>query len=60
MSTDVFAVIVKTPPDGCIDYDGLARASELEWRMRELEGVEDVRGLKPHFVEDGSGLCPAS
>ena len=21
VSTDVFAIIVKTPPDGCVDYD---------------------------------------
>ena len=45
VSTDVFAIIVKTPPNGCIDYWGLSLANELEWRLRQLEGVEDVRGL---------------
>tara|TARA_R110002049_G_scaffold66364_4_gene173262 strand:+ start:5192 stop:7588 length:2397 start_codon:yes stop_codon:yes gene_type:complete len=45
VSTDVFAVIVKTEENGCIDYEGLSMANELEWRMRQLEGVEDVGGL---------------
>lgn len=45
VSTDVFAVIVKTEENGCIDYEGLSMANELEWRMRQLDGVEDVGGL---------------
>jgi predicted RND superfamily exporter protein len=45
VSTDVFAVIVKTEENGCIDHEGLSLANELEWRMRQLEGVEDVTGL---------------
>ena len=45
VSNDVFAVIIKTPPDGCVDYEGLSLANELEWRLLQNEGVEDVRGL---------------
>ncbi|NQX89474.1 MAG: RND family transporter [Halioglobus sp.] len=45
VSNDVFAVIVKTAPDDCVLYDGLSLANELEWRLLQLEGVEDVRGL---------------
>lgn len=45
VSNDVFAVIVKTPPDGCVAYEGLSLANELEWRLLQDEGVEDVRGL---------------
>jgi predicted RND superfamily exporter protein len=45
VSTDVFAVIIKTPTDGCIEREGLGMANELEWRMRQVPGVEDVRGL---------------
>jgi uncharacterized protein len=45
VSTDVFAVIVKTEENGCIDHEGLSMANELEWRMRQLDGVEDVGGL---------------
>lgn len=45
VSTDVFAVIVKTEENGCINHEGLSLANELEWRMRQLDGVEDVSGL---------------
>jgi predicted RND superfamily exporter protein len=45
VSNDVFAVIIKTPPDGCVDYEGLSLANELEWRLKQVDGVEDVRGL---------------
>lgn len=45
VSTDVFAVIVKTEENGCINHEGLSLANELEWRMRQLKGVEDVSGL---------------
>ena len=45
VSTDVFAVIVKTPADQCVDYESLSLANELEWRMRQVPGVEDIRGL---------------
>ncbi|MEJ2532542.1 MAG: MMPL family transporter [Halioglobus sp.] len=56
VSTDVFAVIVKTPPDGCIDYEGLSLANELEWRLRQLEGVEDVRGLNVRTRQIMAGI----
>ncbi|MDH4039916.1 MAG: MMPL family transporter [Gammaproteobacteria bacterium] len=56
VSTDVFAVIVKTPPDGCINYWGLSLANELEWRLRQLDGVEDVRGLNVRTRELMAGM----
>ncbi|PLW68783.1 efflux RND transporter permease subunit [Pseudohalioglobus lutimaris] len=56
VSTDVFAVIAKTPADGCIDYEGLSLANELEWRLRQLEGVEDVRGLNVRTREIMMGI----
>tara|TARA_B110000503_G_scaffold38738_2_gene63645 strand:- start:24171 stop:26567 length:2397 start_codon:yes stop_codon:yes gene_type:complete len=45
VSTDVFAVIVKTQENGCIEHEGLSLANELEWRMLQLDGVEAVGGL---------------
>lgn len=45
VSSDIFAVIVKTPTDQCTDYQSMSLANELEWRLRQLEGVDDVRGL---------------
>ena len=45
VSSDIFAVIVKTPIDTCTEYESLSLAGELEWQLRQLKGVEDVRGL---------------
>jgi len=56
VSTDVFAVIAKTPADGCIDHEGLSLANELEWRLRQLDGVEDVRGLNVRTREIMMGI----
>ncbi len=56
VSTDVFAVIVKTAPDDCIRHEGLSLANELEWRLRQLEGVEDVRGLNVRTREIMMGI----
>ena len=56
VSTDVFAVIVKTGPDDCIRHEGLSLANELEWRLRQLEGVEDIRGLNVRTREIMMGI----
>jgi hypothetical protein len=46
ISSDIFAVIVKHPEvDGCIDYEALSMANELEWRFYHLPEVESVAGL---------------
>lgn len=56
VSTDVFAVIVKTPADQCVDYESLSLANELEWRLRQVPGVEDVRGLNVRTRQIMSGI----
>ena len=55
-SSDIFAVIVKSEPDGCIDHEVLSLANELRWRLLELDGVEDVRGLNTRTEQMLSGL----
>lgn len=55
-SSDIFAVIVKGEQDSCIDHEVLSLADELEWRMLELQGVEDVRGLNTRTRQMLSGL----
>ncbi|MCX2972883.1 RND family transporter [Halieaceae bacterium IMCC8485] len=56
VSTDVFAIIIKTAPDGCIDLEGLNLANELEWQLRQVPGVEDVRGLNVRTREIMMGI----
>jgi hypothetical protein len=56
VSTDVFAVIVKTPADGCVNHEMMSLAGELEWRMRQVKGVEDIRGLNVRTREIMMGI----
>ena len=44
-SSDVFAVMIKTPPNGCSSYDVLKRVDALEWRLALLPGVESTNSL---------------
>jgi len=45
-SSDVYAVLVKTPDNGgCSSYEALKRVDALEWELRQLGGVESVNTL---------------
>ena len=44
-SSDVFAVMVKTPPGGCSSYDTLQRVDNLDWQLRGLAGVDSTNSL---------------
>ena len=40
LSSDVFAVIVKTPAEGCLKYPTLVEGDRLAWALRQLPGVQ--------------------
>jgi predicted RND superfamily exporter protein len=44
-SSDVLAVMVKTPEGACSRYDTLNKLDALEWQLRQLTGVEDTNSL---------------
>ena len=44
-SSDVLAVMVKTPEGQCSRYDTLKRVDALEWELRQLDGVESTNTL---------------
>lgn len=44
-STDVFAVMVKTPAGSCSRYDTLKRVDDLEWLLRGVPGVDSTNSL---------------
>ncbi|MBB5497587.1 RND family transporter [Paraburkholderia sp. MM5384-R2] len=44
-SSDVLAVMVKTPEGACARYDTLNKIDALEWQLRQLDGVEDTSSL---------------
>ena len=40
LSSDQFAVIVKTPPEGCLNYRTLVEADRLAWTLQQVPGVQ--------------------
>ncbi|MCW5658004.1 MAG: RND family transporter [Burkholderiaceae bacterium] len=44
-SSDVLAVMVKTPDGRCSLYDTLNKIDALEWQLRQLDGVESTNSL---------------
>lgn len=40
LSSDVFAVIVKTPAEGCLKYQTLIEADQLAWQLQQVPGVQ--------------------
>ncbi len=44
-SSDVFVIMVETPPGQCVDYATLRKVEELEWRLRQLPGVETTNSI---------------
>lgn len=45
LSTDQFAVIVKTSPGGCDRYETLVDADRLAWTLQQVDGVQSVVSL---------------
>lgn len=45
LSSDQFAVIVKTPKEGCLKYETLVKADNLAWVMQQLPGVQTTVSL---------------
>jgi len=45
LSSDVFAVVVRTGPDGCLDYRTLVEADRLGWELQQLPGVRTTASL---------------
>ncbi|MEJ8845788.1 efflux RND transporter permease subunit [Variovorax rhizosphaerae] len=45
LSSDQFAVIVKTPPEGCLTYQTLMEADRLGWALQQVPGVQSTVSL---------------
>ena len=45
LSSDQFAVIVKTGPEGCLKYQTLIEADRLAWALRQVSGVQTTVSL---------------
>jgi predicted RND superfamily exporter protein len=45
LSSDQFAVIVKTPAEGCLAYQTLVEADRLGWTLQQVPGVQTTVSL---------------
>jgi predicted RND superfamily exporter protein len=45
LSSDQFAVIVKTPVEGCLTYKALTLADQLAWTLQQVKGVQATSAL---------------
>jgi predicted RND superfamily exporter protein len=45
LSSDTFAVIVKTPKEGCLKYQTLVEADRLAWSLQQVPGVQTTVAL---------------
>ncbi|MBK9243284.1 MAG: RND family transporter [Burkholderiales bacterium] len=45
LSSDQFAVIVKTDKEGCLKYDTLVEADRLAWTLQQVPGVQTTLSL---------------
>jgi len=45
LSSDVFAVIIKTPPEGCLKYRTLDVVDQLAWELQQLPQVRMTAAL---------------
>lgn len=44
-SSDLFAIMVRTPNSACARYDILRKVDELDWQLRSLPGVDSTNSL---------------
>ncbi len=45
LSSDQFAVMLKTPPDGCMMYESLIEADRLAWTLQQVPGVQATASI---------------
>jgi predicted RND superfamily exporter protein len=45
LSSDLFAVILRTPPEGCYNYESLIEADRLGWALQQVPGVQQTVSL---------------
>jgi uncharacterized protein len=45
LSSDLFAVMIKTAPEGCLNYQTLILADRLAWELQQYPGVQATSSL---------------
>jgi len=60
LSSDVFAVIIKTPPEACTRYATLQQADRLAWAMQQLPEVQATVSLADSVKQVTAGTYEGS
>jgi predicted RND superfamily exporter protein len=60
LSSDVFAVIVKTPPEQCMQYATLQQADRLAWQLQQLPEVQATVSLADSVKQVTAGTYEGS
>ena len=60
LSSDQFAVIMKTPPEGCLKYESMNEADRLAWELKQIPGVQTTISLTDTVRQITSGTFEGS
>lgn len=60
ISSDVFAVILKTKPEECAQYESMIESDRLAWQLRQLPGVQQTATLSDTIRAYTSGSFESS
>jgi hypothetical protein len=60
LSSDVFAVILKTPPEQCMQYATLQQADRLSWQLQQLPEVQTTVSLADSVKQVTAGTYEGS
>ena len=60
LSSDQFAVIMKTPPEGCLKYESMNEADRLAWELKQIQGVQTTISLPDTVRQITSGTFEGS
>ena len=60
LSSDQFAVMVKTPKEGCLKYETLIEADRLQWALQQIPGVQTTVSLADAVRQITAGTSEGS
>jgi predicted RND superfamily exporter protein len=60
LSSDQFAIMVKTPKEGCLKYETLVEADRLAWTLQQVPGVQTTVSLSDAVRQITAGTSEGS
>jgi predicted RND superfamily exporter protein len=60
LSSDQFAIIMKTPPEGCLQYESMVEADRLASKLKQIPGVQTTISLPDTVRQITSGTFEGS